>query len=648
MSKPKTTIRIALAANANTGKSTFFNQVTGASQHVGNWPGKTVEKVEGFIKLGPYDVHILDLPGTYSLSAYSEEEMIAREYIAVHKPDVVLNIIDASAIERNLYLTVQLLELEAPLVVALNMVDIAAKKGFKINIERFSEILGVPVIPMVAISGRGVSEALGKAVEVALGKIKTSPIRVVYGLEVEKALSKLADELQERLPNLCKLYPARWLAIKILEEDEDTLRKVASEPGGSEVIKLSEKIVKELEAIHGEPIQVIIASERYTFINRIVKEILTVKKEPLLTFEERLDLLTTHMIWGYLILAVLMSSVFASIFIVGGFLSSLIEHYISILTSPLMLEYPGFIRGLIDGLIAGVVLIIPYVIPFYLILFFLENSGYLPRAAFLLDVLMHKIGLHGKAFIPLLLGYGCNVPACLGCRIMETSREKLILGLMITMVPCAARTIVILSLVGKYLGIHAALMIYVLDLVVVFTIGRIASAVLPGGPIGLIMEIPPYRMPSLKVIAVETYVRVKEFIVVAFPLLIVGSGFVGLLNDLNLLRGLSNILSPALNLLGLPGVTGIPLIFGILRKELTIAMLAEAAGTANFNTVLTPRQMVVFSIFTVLYIPCAATIVAMFKEYGFTKTILITLTNMVVAITVSALANTILASMGVV
>jgi ferrous iron transport protein B len=644
--KPKTTIRIALAANANTGKSTFFNQVTGASQHVGNWPGKTVEKVEGFVKFGMYDVHILDLPGTYSLSAYSEEEMVAREYIAIHKPDVVLNIVDASAIERNLYLTVQLLELEAPIVVALNMIDVAAKKGFKINVERFSEILGVPVIPMVAISGRGVGEALSKAVEVAIGKIKTSPMKVVYGLEVEKALSKLTEELREKLPNMCKLYPARWLAIKLLEEDEDILRKVSNEPGGPEVIKLSKDIIEQLEAMHGEPIQAIIASERYAIVNRIVKEVLTVEKGPLVTFGERLDLLTTHMVWGYLILIAVMSSVFASVFMVGGFLSGLIEDSLSTLITPLIPEGSNFIRGLVDGLIAGVVLVIPYVIPFYLILFFLENSGYLPRAAFLLDAIMHRIGLHGKAFIPLLLGYGCNVPACLGCRIMETSREKLILGLMITMIPCAARTIIILSLVGKYLGVHVALAIYALDLIIVFTVGKIASKSLPGGPVGLIMEMPPYRMPSLKVIAVETYVRVREFIVIAFPLLIVGSGFVGLLNDLNLLKALSNAFTPALNLLGLPSLTAIPLIFGILRKELTIAMLAEAAGTAEFNTVLTPRQMIVFSIFTILYIPCIATIIALLKEYGLRKTALITLTNISVATIVSALANVVLKSVG--
>ena len=646
MYKPKTTIRIALAANANTGKSTFFNQVTGASQHVGNWPGKTVEKVEGFVKFGMYNVHILDLPGTYSLSAYSEEEMIAREYIAVHKPDVVLNIIDASAIERNLYLTVQLLELEAPLVVALNMIDVAAKKGFKIDVKRFSEILGVPVIPMVAISGRGVGEALSKAVEVALGKIKTSPMKVVYGLEVEKALSKLTEELREKLPNICKLYPARWLAIKLLEEDEDILRKVSNEPGGSEIIKLSKKVIEELETMHGEPIQVIIASERYAIINHIVKEVLTVEKEPLVTFGERLDLLTTHMIWGYLILIAVMSSVFASVLMVGAFLSGLIEHYLSILITPLIPEGSNFIRGFVDGLIAGVILVIPYVIPFYLILFFLENSGYLPRAAFLLDALMHRIGLHGKAFIPLLLGYGCNVPACLGCRIMETSREKLILGLMVTMIPCAARTIIILSLVGKYLSVYVALAIYALNLIVVFTVGRIAGKSLPGGPVGLIMEMPPYRMPSLKIIAVETYVRVRELIVIAFPLLIFGSGFVGLLNDLNLLKELSNVFAPALNLLELPSVTAIPLVFGILRKELTIAMLAEAAGTMDFNTILTPRQMVVFSIFTIFYIPCIATIIALFKEYGFSKTALIALTNISVAVVVSALANIALKSIG--
>lgn len=647
MSESKITIRIALAANANTGKSTFFNQITGASQHVGNWPGKTVEKVEGFVKFGPFNVYILDLPGTYSLSAYSEEEIIAREYIAIHKPDVVLNIVDASAIERNLYLTVQLLELEAPLVVALNMIDIAARKGFKINVERFSEILGVPVIPMVAVSGRGVSEALSKAVEVAIGKIKISPMKIVYGLEVEKAITKLTSKLQEKIPSLCKIYPARWLAIKILEEDEDILKRVASEPNGSEVIKLSEEIIKELETIHGEPIQVIIASERYSIVNRIVKEVLTVEKVPLITFGERLDLLTTHMVWGYVILAMVITLIFTSVFIIGNFIGGIIEHYFSIFLLPLVPENLGFIRGLIDGLIAGIVLIVPYVTPFYFILFFLENSGYLPRAAFLLDVLMHKIGLHGKAFIPLLLGYGCNVPACLGCRIMETGREKFILGLMITMIPCAARTIVILSLVGKYLGIHVALSIYALDLVIVFMIGRAANRILPGSPIGLIMEMPPYRMPNLKTIVVETYVRVKEFMFIALPLLMVGSGFVNILNNLNLLNTISNVFAPTLSIIGLPSVVGIPLIFGILRKELTIAMLAEAAGTNIFNTILTPRQMLVFSTFTILYIPCIATIVAIFKEYGLFKTITIVLTNIIIAVTVSALVNIVLLAIGV-
>jgi len=647
--KPKRVVRIALAGNANVGKSTFFNQITGASQHVGNWPGKTVEKVEGFVKFGPYEIYVLDLPGIYSLSAYSEEEVVAREYIAVEKPDVVVDIVDASALERNLYLTLQLLELEVPLVVGLNMVDVAAKKGFRIDVDKLSKVLGVPVVPMVAVSGRGVGEVLSKAVAVALGSEKVKPLKVTYGKEVEEAVERITGLLLEKLPSLCKTYPARWLAIKLLEEDEDVIDKVLKTPNGSEVLESAREIIHRLEKVHGESSQVVIASERYSLIGRIVEEVLSVEKRSLMTLSDRLDLLTTHRVWGYLILSAVVASVFTSVFVVGNLLSGLIEEWVSALITPLVPRNIGFVSGLVDGFIAGLVLVIPYVIPFYLLLFFLEDSGYLPRAAFLLDSLMHWVGLHGKAFIPLLLGYGCNVPACLGCRIMETAREKTILGLMITMIPCAARTIIILSLVGSYLGVHVALAIYALDLAVVFLVGRLANMAVAGKPIGLIMEMPPYRVPSLKVILVETYVRVKDFIFIAFPLLILGSGFVGALGDLGLSEALSNTLSPFLNfVLGLPGVTAIPLIFGILRKELTIAMLAEVAGTMDFSKVLTPRQMIVFSVFTVFYIPCIATIAAMFREYRLKKTVIISLANIAVATLVSILVNLALMSAGVV
>ncbi|MEM1545047.1 MAG: ferrous iron transport protein B [Candidatus Methanomethylicia archaeon] len=640
MTNRSRTIKIALAGNANVGKSTIFNQITGLAQHVGNWPGKTVEKAEGIVKYGSYIVEVLDLPGTYSLSAYSEEEVIAREYIATEKPDIILNVIDASSLERNLYLTIQILELEAPVVVALNLIDIATKRGLNIAINRLSEILGVPVIPMIAISGQGVDEALSIAVKAALGEIKLNPLKIRYGKEVEDSIEKLRHIITEKASFLCRTYPPRWLAVKLLERDNEVISKFNSISEGREILLLAESLACRLEEVHGEPSHIIIAAERYALASKIANEVLKVKTPPTSSLIENLSLITTHKIWGYLILILVLTSMFSLIFFIGGYLSGLLEELLYVLINELPALRFRVIRGFIDGFVAGLVLVIPYVVPFYILLYIMEDSGYLPRAAFLVDGLMHKIGLHGKALIPLLLGYGCNVPACIGCRIMESWREKLILGFLITIVPCAARTIIILNLVGNYIGVHVALILYIMNLALVFAIGKLANLWLTGEAIGLIMEMPPFRIPSIKIILLKTYIRIKEFLYIAFPLLIIGSGFVNYLEETGLLNVIEKEFEPIVSsLLGLPTVTVVPLILGILRKELVIAMLAEASGTMNFSLVLTPRQMIVFTIFTMLYIPCIATLAALVKEYGVKKTLVITAANIILAITVSLIIN---------
>lgn len=640
-------IRIALAGNANVGKSTIFNQITGLAQHVGNWPGKTVEKAEGTVKYGPYTVKILDLPGTYSLSAYSEEEVIAREYIAIEKPDVVLNVVDASSLERNLYLTIQILELEAPLVIALNLMDVAAKRGFKLDVEKLSNILGVPVVSMIAVSGHGVDKALFTAIETALGRVEIHPLKVRYGREVEDAVKKLEHVIIGKAPALCKMYPPRWLAVKLLERDAEVASKFSSINNGGEVLSIAESLAERLEEIHGEPSHIVIAAERYALASKIAGEVLEVKTPPKISLVENLALITTHRVWGYIILALVLSSTFSLVFFTGSFLSGLLEDFLYTLVGGLPILRYWVIHGFIDGLIAGIVLIIPYIVPFYIILYIMEDSGYLPRAAFLMDGLMHKMGLHGKAFIPLLLGYGCNVPACMSCRIMETWREKLILGFLVTIIPCAARTIVILSLVGTYIGIHAALALYTIDLMLVFTIGRLANLWLTGEAIGLIMEMPSFRLPNIKIVLLKTYVKVKDFLYIAFPILIMGSGLINLLNEVGLLAVIEGEFEPVINaLLGLPSVTVVPLILGVLRKELVVAMLAEASGTMDFSLVLTPRQMLVFSIFTMLYIPCIATLAALIREYKIKKALIITAANILLATVVSLTANITLMAFG--
>jgi ferrous iron transport protein B len=337
--------------------------------------------------------------------------------------------------------------------------------------------------------------------------------------------------------------------------------------------------------------------------------------------------------------------VFYSIFTFGGYISELLSNFFYG-WEPLFASLFGtgivgklIWGGIIEGVIAGVTIALPYILPFYVILYFLEDSGYLSRIAFLMDNVMHKIGLHGKAFIPMMLGYGCNVPACLGCRIMETERERLLAAFVTTLVPCAARTVIILGLVGQFMGIQWALMLYIIDLLIIFILGRLAFKILPGEPTALIMEMHDYRLPHLKTVLKQTWFRLADFIKIAFPLIIVGSLAVKLAEVLGLLEPIAAVLSPVTVVwLGLPAITGITLIFGVLRKELTLIMLATLLGTTNFAQVLTPVQMVVFTLVAMFYIPCVATIAALVREFGFKKTIFITVFEIVFAISVGGIA----------
>jgi ferrous iron transport protein B len=636
-------LRIALAGNANVGKSVIFNYLTGLHQHIGNWPGKTVEKAEGTLHFKGYTIDIIDLPGIYSLSTYSIEEQISRRYIAVEKPDVVINVVDASVLERNLYFTLQLMELGAPLVLALNQIDIAKRKGIEIDVEKLEKLLGIPVVPTVAIKGIGIFKLLERAVEVA-EKRETSKIVVKFGKEVEDKIAKLVKMLE----GIRYWYPPRYVAIKLLEGDEEIEKEM--EQLNPEVVATAKKISKEIEKLHGHICSTVITAERYEIAGRIAREVLKLVSPIKPRFEERLHNLTTHKIAGYVIMVFSLLAIFYSIFTVGGYFSDFLNE-LFYTTEPLFYNFLGagtvgkLAWSMMEGVIAGITIVLPYIVPFYIILYFLEDSGYLSRIAFLMDNIMHKIGLHGKAFIPLILGYGCNVPACLGCRIMETERERLLAVFVTTLVPCAARTVIILGLVGKYLGIEYALALYIFDLAIIFILGRLAFKVLPGEPTALIMEMHDYRWPHLKTVLKQTWFRLLEFIKIAFPLIILGSFAIKLIEVSGLLELVASALSPiTVTWLGLPLITGITLIFGVLRKELTLIMLATLLGTTNFAEVpgFGPIQMVVFTIVTMFYIPCISTIAALIKEIGWKKAILITIFEVIFAITIGGIAYRIL------
>ena len=596
------TLTIALAGNANVGKSVLFNQLTGSSQIIGNWPGKTVEKAEGTLTFEGQKITVIDLPGIYSFSTFGMEELVSREYIATENPDVVINVVDAAVLERNLFFTMQLIEMEVPLVLCLNQIDEAKKKGITINRKKLEQLLGVPVVSTVAIRGEGIFELTKTALNVAHDR-QNHKSQLRYGTEIEERISKLDQTIQNA--NLNLNYPSRWVAIKLLENDPEIRKLVAS---SESVIKASEALAAEISAIHNELSFAVIASERYGLASKIANEVQR-QTEVRTTVSDRLEWITTHRVFGYVTSAAVIAGLLVWTFSIGNLLSGLFSAGLSFF-APVDPALSGSIQGILwngvwGGVVAGLTLIIPFVVPFYLMLAMIEDSGILTRVAFMMDSAMHKIGLHGKALIPLILGYGCNVPAIRACRIMETKRERLLATFAITFAPCTARTIVILGLVAVFLGPWWALSLYAVDIALIFILGRIALKVVPGQSTGLIMEMSSFKVPSLSVVAKQTWARTKSLIYIVFPLYIAGSAIVQALYAVGVLQQVSNALSPiTVFWLGLPAIAGILLILGFVRKEMVILAAVAIFSSTNLALFFSPVQLVTLALVNMIYIPC--------------------------------------------
>jgi len=633
-------IRIALAGNANVGKSVIFNQLTGLHQHIGNWPGKTVDKAEGTLHYKGFEIDVIDLPGIYSLSTYSLEEVITREYITREKPDVVVNVVDASVLERNLYFTLQLMELGRPMVMALNHVDTAKSQGIEVSPAKLGRRLGFPVVATVAVRGAGLTDLLESVVRQAE---RGRPARhATYGREIEDAIGRV----EEKIPRDEEAYPRRWLAIKLLEGDAE-VRKL---PLDESVLGEASMAAKGIEHLHDHSCPTAVACEIYGNAATIASAVQK-RAERKRSLKERFDAASTGRT-GYLIMAAVLLAVFFSVFSAGNVVAGYIEAAFSVVLSGAGGIFQGMagevLLGLVEGVIATLTVVVPYILPFYFIMGVLESSGYMARIAFLMDSLMHRIGLHGKAFIPLMLGFGCNVPACLSCRVMETHRERLIAVFVVTLIPCAAVTTVVLGLVGRFVGIGWALALYVIDAGIVLLLGRVAFKALPGEPSGLIMEMPSLRVPHMRTILRQTWFKMEGFVKIAFPVIVASTVVIKLLDVLGVIGVISDVMSPMTVLwLGLPAMAGVLLIFGILRKELTLVMLAALAGTTNFALVMTPAQMLVFALVTMLYIPCASTIAALVKETGLRKALFITVFEVLFAVLVGGLFYRLLLLLGI-
>jgi ferrous iron transport protein B len=614
-------INIVLAGQGNAGKSSVFNYLTGLHQHIGNWAGKTIEKREGTLFYKGYMIDITDLPGIYSLTAYSDEEIISRDFIIEQKPDCVINVIDATNLERSLIFTIQLLEFECPIILAFNMVDLAKKKGITIDYQKLQDIIKAPVIPIIASRGSGITKIIDKAIE--LNGIEKENKIFPYGKEIERCITQLTVLLQD----IDFLHPKRWIAIKLLEKDNDIIEIVREK--NPEIQEKANKLCENLEKIHGQDSAIVIADERSHIATQLTREIEKIAHDKRTTLTDKFDAITTHKFFGYLIMVCILGIMFITVFSFGNWFSNLLgtalqdmhlwwNNHIGI-TIPASLGWSA-----IESILALIQIALPYILPFYIFLYLLEDWGYIARISFLMDHFMHKMGIHGKGCISFIIGFGCNVPGCLSCHIMESKRERFITAVLVTLIPCSAVSVIVFGLVGKYVGIWWAVGLYVLALALVFIVGKISSKLFLGEPVELIMPMPDYKIPHLKAILYQTWDAMKEFIFIAAPIVIISGVAIQGINLMGWMPSISSFLSPiTVTWLGLPAITGILLIFGILRKELILVMLAAFLGSTNFSEALTSQQMITLAVVSMFYVPCVATISVLWKEYGWKKALTI-------------------------
>jgi ferrous iron transport protein B len=628
-------MRFLLAGQPNSGKSTIFNAIAGYRSATANFPGSSVSYTLSRALIHDREVDVVDLPGMYSLTSVSPEAGEAVRYVAEEDWDLIINVVDASRLERSLELTLQLLQLERPMVVALNMMDEAERHGMTIDVKALSENLGVPVIPTVGRRGQGLKDLFRTALQAAHGGAAVGT--GCFDKEVATAVVEVKDLLDDA-GFQCRL-PLTLVATKVLELDpyfRERVHRSTPEVEGS-----IDAIIKRLQEIHGWSADQVVSGCRHAMAHTIWDQIGQLGR-PKVGWRERVDRLLLHPWTGGPLMVLILSSVFYLVFGVGRVIEAPLVEFFDQLQGALAGQFPpetligALLSGLFMGVAGGLTIVLPYLLPFLVALAVLEDSGYLPRMAYILDNLMHRIGLHGKSVLPLILGYGCTVPAIMATRILESKRDRRITAALAAFIPCSARTIVIYGLVAAYLGPVWALGIYILNLLVILVVGRVLSRFLEGRSPGLILEIPNLELPSVTTLAAKTWLSLREFLVIAWPVLVVSSLVLALLDYF----GAGAILNAALTpltvwTLGLPAAVGMTLIFGVLRKELTLVMLVQALGTHQLDQVLTTGQLVVFTLFVVFYVPCAATVAAMARELGWKDTAWISGLTVLVALILS-------------
>ena len=615
-------MKVGLIGNPNVGKSVIFHQLTGVGVEVSNYPGTTINRQAGTTCFQRAIIEFIDLPGTYSLEGDSEEEKIVRSFIDSDEAEVIVAVLDAGRLERNLYLTLQIAEYQKPMIVVLNMMDEAEKAGIHVDTEQLSTILGVEVIPTVATHGKNT----GSIIPAVINAARVPEVKVLYDHHIEAAIKTLRT-----------VHALTWIrAIHALQghSDDPDLREAAS--------ALSE----EIERMHRMKVSQIIAGNRHHCAEHIAQEVLQFRSP------ERgadIDRLLTSRIPGIPLLAAILIGILLTVFIIGSWLE---EGIVTLITRfvmepflaaglPPLAEQIGV--SLILAIQAGFGIAFPFIFTFYLFIALLEDSGYLTRAAFLADRTLHRFGMHGTGIIPLVLGFGCNVPAIMSIKLLRTKRERLIASFLVTLVPCSARTVIIAGLVAAFIGLAAAMSVYFLVIAIVLATGLLLSRVTPGDQYGMILEMSPLRWPTMKNVLLKSWMRIREFLLVAMPLLIIASIILGLFQYLGFMAAFEAFIAPfSETVLGLPAYATTALIFGILRKEMALETLIILAGTADLGSVLSMAQIYIFAVVSVLFVPCIATIAVLRKEVGTRMAIVIAAYTLALGLLAGAVLNILL------
>ena len=589
------TLKLALIGNLNVGKSLIFNSLTGIGVEISNFPGTTVGMYTGSLVHKDKHYEIIDFPGVYSLDGVNEEETEVRKFLLEKKADRLIAVLDSTRLERNLYLLLQVAEFKIPTVVVLNMTDEAEKQGLVIDVDKLSEILGCPVLKTAAIEGRNID----KIIPLAENGAKTIDAVTRYDDHVEAALRSFSKvNGSDRLSGL--------LALEGLLPDSDL-----SETAGV--------IAAEIEDQHRMSVHQILAANRHNEAKRIK---CLIEKDEKFKPSRNFDRLLTRTSTGVPIMTVVLLTTLICVFIIGSILEeAIVDIFETFLIQPMYaLSLPPLAENILYSLLiaveAGLGIAFPYVFVFYILISVLEDTGYMTRAAFLADRAMHNIGMHGQALIPMVLGFGCNVPAIMAIK-QFSERERVIASFLITMVPCSARTVIIAGIVFTFVGLFAALSIYLIVFVLIILTGIVLTKVTPGDQFGMILEMVPMRKPRAKQTLTRAWLRMKEFLFIAMPLLLASSVVLGILQFFGVIAAFQNLFEGFMySALGLPDYASTSLLFGILRKEMAFETLAILSGTANLGAVMSAAQLYIFAVVSVLFVPCISTIAVLYRQMG--------------------------------